>query len=234
MKTATNLKAPLWSTHAKSQRAMLLFCLMGIFCGVGLAESACAEEHELTSDEEWGCQVLLCMANPNGPKAVSECVPPITKLYSCLYRIKNPCSFPTCPMAGDGNYAKPLSDTYDPCTLQDMEDAPAGWIMQGNLTDTSKFSVKGHQYHLKAGGSSYNYAGTASDGSGNSSKACVRNLQGTALEPYQCQIDSGESSYWTTCYRQVKVYEEVTWQQQQSSRAVDVFIEGNLWTRIHW
>ena len=35
----------------------------------------------MTSREQWACEVALCMANPNGPMAVSACVAPIKKMY---------------------------------------------------------------------------------------------------------------------------------------------------------
>ena len=61
----------------------------------------------MTGNDRWGCEVLLCLANPNGPRAVGECRPPIDKLFDCL-SWRHPCKFPSCPMAGDGNYAKQL------------------------------------------------------------------------------------------------------------------------------
>ena len=52
----------------------------------------------MSSNDRWGCEVLLCLANPNGPRAVSECRPPIDKLFDCL-SWRHPCKFPSCPMA---------------------------------------------------------------------------------------------------------------------------------------
>ncbi len=86
----------------------------------------------MTGDDRWGCEVLLCLANPNGPRAVSECRPPIDKLFKCLSK-RHPCKFPSCPMAGEGNYAKQLNDGFDPCSLYGLEDAPKGHLMQGKL-----------------------------------------------------------------------------------------------------
>lgn len=94
----------------------------------------------MTGNDRWGCEVLLCLANPNGPRAVSECRPPIDKLFDCL-SWRHPCKFPSCPMAGDGNYAKQLSDGFDPCILQGMEDAPQGWIVEVNINDNNQFKT---------------------------------------------------------------------------------------------
>lgn len=43
--------------------------------------------------DNWGCTVVLCIANPKGPTALPECVAPIKKLWRELAK-GNP--FPTC------------------------------------------------------------------------------------------------------------------------------------------
>lgn len=53
----------------------------------------------LARADDWGCQVLLCLANPGGPEQCSECVPPIEKLWSAL-RHGDP--FPTCEFGSGG------------------------------------------------------------------------------------------------------------------------------------
>lgn len=195
----------------------------------------------LTGDDRWGCEVLLCLVNPNGPRAVSECKPPIDKLFDCL-SWRHPCKFPSCPMAGDGNYASQLNDGFDPCSITGMEDAPQGYIAEGSLNDTNfvKTDRRGTLF-LRKRSSSYNWGGEHwfkatedSPGYWGGTKACVKGFQGTAYEAYTCYQDSGDSSYATTCYRPVRVYEKVTWQKYQSRRAIDVFINGKNWTRVHW
>lgn len=186
----------------------------------------------MSGDDKWGCEVLLCLANPNGPKAVSECHPPIDKLFDCL-SWRHPCSFPKCPMAGDGNYAQQLTDGYDPCSIKGMEDAPVGYVAQGSVNGVDS---RGRP-NINASQSRYNYGGEHwfydSEGGRElgGSKACVRDYVGNVTESYRCS--DGDGSY-TTCYRTVKVYKEVLWQQPQSRRAIDVFIEGKNWTRVHW
>lgn len=51
---------------------------------------------------DYGCTVLLCLANPDGPKAASECESPIDRLYSDLNLGR---SLPACETAEgvDGN-----------------------------------------------------------------------------------------------------------------------------------
>lgn len=51
---------------------------------------------QLARADDWGCQVALCMANPAGPTAVSECVPVMQRLYNAL---KNKRPWPTCDRA---------------------------------------------------------------------------------------------------------------------------------------
>lgn len=195
----------------------------------------------MTGNDRWGCEVLLCLANPNGPKAVSECRPPIDKLFDCL-SWRHPCKFPSCPMAGDGNYAKQLSDGFDPCILQGMEDAPQGWIVEGNINDNNQFKTDRRKNKLlRKNNASYNWGGEHwfkvtedSPGHWGGTKACVKGYQGTAYESYTCYDSSGDSSSSSVCYRPVRVYEQVKWQQYQSRRAIDVFINGKNWTRVHW
>ena len=55
--------------------------------------------------DDWPCEVVLCLANPQGPMAVQECVPPIKKPWKHLAKGK---SFPYCEMnsnSSSGNSA---------------------------------------------------------------------------------------------------------------------------------
>ena len=145
-------------------------------------------------------------------------------------------------MAGDGNYAKQLSDGFDPCILQGMEDAPQGWIVEGNINDNNQFKTDRRKNKLLSKNTaSYNWGGEHwfkatedSPGHWGGTKACVKGYQGTAYESYTCYDSSGDSSSSSVCYRPVRVYEQVKWQQYQSRRAIDVFINGKNWTRVHW
>ena len=69
--------------------------------------------------DDWGCEVLLCLSNPAGPTAVSQCVPPIKRLYAAIFKRK-PDPFPTCDTAvspeGKRSYANVVYNSfYDPC-----------------------------------------------------------------------------------------------------------------------
>lgn len=190
----------------------------------------------LSGDDRWGCELLLCLANPNGWKSVGECRPPVEKYIECSTRKHHKCAMPKCPMAGKGNEALRNDDIYDPCALTaGYEDAPVGFLYAGKLPPNSGWrgSV------LSRGSSKYNYGGEheSCDSEGNcqtyASKACVKpsNYEGIAREPYTCYDDDGDRK---TCYRNVKVYSEIKWQAVQSRRAIDVYIEGKLYNRVHY
>lgn len=51
---------------------------------------------------EWGCKVMLCLANPEGWASVSDCVPPVTAYFACKSGWFFSCIRPTCPEAGSG------------------------------------------------------------------------------------------------------------------------------------
>lgn len=71
----------------------------------------------MTGNDRWGCELLLCLANPNGWNSVSECRPPVEKYFECSTKRHNPCSMPGCPQSGEGNYAVRNDGKYDPCKL---------------------------------------------------------------------------------------------------------------------
>jgi len=43
--------------------------------------SGSASANAMTSDQQWACEIVLCMANPAGPTAAASCKPPIEKMY---------------------------------------------------------------------------------------------------------------------------------------------------------
>lgn len=70
------MKAP-----KKLGRVSLIAAVAGL-----VPAAACAEE-------TWPCEVVLCMANPNGPTALKECEPPIRKAWKAWSKGK---SIPSC------------------------------------------------------------------------------------------------------------------------------------------
>ena len=150
---------------------------------------------------EWGCEVLLCLAAPNGPMSIPYCVPPIERLYRALLR-GDP--FPTCAMAeAEGSYARQVWDPYDPCPegmepfegyLYDKARQRQAWSTSQALADESSVA----SYYPRA---------------------CVAGLEG-----YTTTVDDSLAA----------VYSTVVWQEPQSPRAIDVYINGKFHTRVHY
>lgn len=84
----------------------------------------------LANADNWACEVALCISNPAGPMAVSECVPPITKLYHHLERGG---SFPLCQSAdGHVNFTRYGLEWQEDCpegtqTVYRRDDRKHGW-----------------------------------------------------------------------------------------------------------
>jgi hypothetical protein len=78
--------------------------LSGILLCVSLYTFSASIAHA----NDWGCEVLLCLSNPDGPTQYGECRPPIERLWSHLAKGR---SFPTCSGVGF-TASKPRYDPY--------------------------------------------------------------------------------------------------------------------------
>jgi len=79
---------------------------------VGLAIAGMMSVSPAEADN-WACEVALCLSNPAGPMAVSQCVPPITKLHKHLAKGR---SFPLCKSAdGHVKFTRYGKDYYEDC-----------------------------------------------------------------------------------------------------------------------
>lgn len=169
---------------------------------------------------DYGCKVLLCLANPNGSTAVSQCVPPIDQLHRDLARGR---PFPTCDMASapDGTggraWAQQGVSYYDPC--------PPGTT----ALPSGSLAVEG------AGGALYTGIGEG-DGlmpsygesaSPMPSKVCVGKHVGDAL----VVTGSGESyaEGVAASYDRVALLDA-----QGSPNVIDVYINSALYRRVRW
>lgn len=89
-----------------------------------------ASQPQMSSQDELGCKILLCLANPNGPEAVSQCVPPIQTLYDILSQTP-PGNIPECPMASSSatgpSYATLATNYYSTCPTG-TNPLPAGQV----------------------------------------------------------------------------------------------------------
>lgn len=75
--------------------------------------------------DDWGCEVLLCLSNPAGPTAVSQCVPPIRKLWRELARGH---AFPTCLMSNS-------QQQYARHDWASARNCPPGYLSQDDYGD---------------------------------------------------------------------------------------------------
>ncbi|NSZ10050.1 MULTISPECIES: hypothetical protein [Agrobacterium] len=87
----------------------------GMLAGVAMLAGGAFMSTSAHADD-WACEVALCISNPNGPMAVSQCVPPIKKLYRHLAKGR---SFPMCKSA-DGHV------NFTRVGMEMQEDCPTG------------------------------------------------------------------------------------------------------------
>ncbi|TCQ74735.1 hypothetical protein EDF68_11421 [Ochrobactrum sp. BH3] len=111
--------------------------------------------------DEWGCQVILCLANPGSPTEYAECVPPITKLYKHLAKGG---SFPSCSGA-DFSTSHPASEPFE-CTddyeLVRVQDTDSHAIHA--MCRSKKFHQVENKYCYNSQGSSSNGEWVMKDG----------------------------------------------------------------------
>lgn len=175
---------------------------------------------------DYGCKVLLCLANPasnGGPKGVAECVPPINQLYHDLRKGR---PFPTCDLA-DGNdgssYARQVYDPYDPCPATLRAAARGTYVVQGQKAAQNSLSKRweGHTAYTFNGQPQISEPRISGDDSPGP-RACV----GKPVGSYT--LGSYEDSYT------VSLFDKVVWQTAQNPRAIDIFIDNKWQQRVRW
>jgi hypothetical protein len=179
---------------------------------------------EAKADDVWGCQVLLCLSNPDGPEAVKECVPPIERLWDEL-RHGHP--FPSCPSSGSA-YARQTFSHYDLCPAGTTE-LPTG---QFGAAATAKWDV--YPGIGDGGGvAQWTYSAALGGRTAMPPKVCVgrRIGQGTVYLPTQ---DSGQSGP-TYHAHQVGYYDQlILLPARGSPNVVDVYIDNTPYRRVRW
>lgn len=76
-------------------------------------------------DKDSGCRLVLCLANPNGPMAVAECVHDVKAYFNWIRRPKKFPSPPSCDSAKEkGAYFQHTYDHYGLCP-EGMKDIPS-------------------------------------------------------------------------------------------------------------
>jgi hypothetical protein len=170
---------------------------------------------------DYGCTVLLCLANPAGPRAVAECVPPINRLFRDLARGRG---FPTCAMAsapnsnGGASWAQPGVSYYDAC--------PAGTTALPSGVLAMPGAGSGGPFHTGIGeGDSITPSGDPSVPM--PSKVCV----GTKLGDTYVRGDPFDPS----TVQSVAVYDRVVLMDAHSSpNVIDVYVDSTFSHRVRW
>jgi hypothetical protein len=194
------------------------------------AQGATAPPHVPT--HEWGCEVLLCLANPAGPTAVAACVPPIHHLWRELAKGH---AFPSCAEASGTagrSYAQPVESFYDPCPEGSTELPAMNWAeltspmttsvpaMRSGMPSSYRAAAYGVQYLGVAGSETPPTSVEAGDAM---PKMCVANHVDDRLDW------SGDIS------RTVGRYQTIwTALPSPSPRAIDVYIDDVFWGRVRY
>ncbi len=183
--------------------------------------------------QDWGCEVLLCLANPNGPTAVEECVPPIERLWHELARGH---AFPTCAMASGPNgrsHALSTRRYYDRCPDGTTALAADGLAMLARpmrataAPPTRSGAPSG--FVAAAARAIYTGIGDADgfnrpgDRGALPGKVCVANRRGTT------QVGSGDDGVTVDLYDTVYVAPA-----HVSPRVIDVYVDGAYWQSVRW
>lgn len=173
---------------------------------------------------DYGCKVLLCLANPAGPTAVSECVPPITQLWKDLAKFK---PFPTCDMSGS-SYAQQGTSYYDPCPANTTALSQGVYAIQGSQVPQNDWWWAQQQtLYTGIGSGDGLQPGNGDDYQPLPAKVCVGNKVGQV----SYSKGSGDDYQWITA----DVYDKVVILDPQGSpRIIDVFIDNALYRRVRW
>jgi hypothetical protein len=174
------------------------------------------------AEDLWGCQVLLCLSNPDGPEALTECQPPIERLWEHL---RHGNSFPSCPSGGSA-YARPTSSYYDLCPAGTTE-LPSGQL--GAAASAKRMIY----YGIGDGGNAaqWEYGGMQTQ---IPSKVCVGRRVGQGIEylPTQGGGERGGPNYQAHV---VGYYDQlVVLPAHSSPRVIDVYIDNARYKRVRW
>lgn len=182
---------------------------------------------------DWGCEVLMCMSNPNGSTAVNECRPPMDRLWRELARGN---SFPTCTLNNGSNsrtagtWVQPTHNYYSMCPTN-TKPLPIG--SYANFTAASGASSSASGVYAGIGDGSYVYP--TYDGRSYSNYmpplVCVGSLTSTKKQ----FIPSGDTRMGGGKWITVGAYSEVVLQDPgPSPSAFDIYINGEIYTRSRY
>jgi len=192
----------------RKSRSAAALCLLAFFCWMVPATA---------SASDYGCKVLLCLANPAGPTAVAQCVPPISQLWRDLAHVP-PRPFPTCDEARP---AQAVQNTtyYDPCPDGTTALDTGVLALQQGMPDFSQPSVG-----IGSGDGLMPWNG---DSFVLTSKVCI----GRQVGQTWVMTGSGDNSWggFVNVYDRVAVLDPA-----MSPRVIDVYLNGGLYRRVRW
>lgn len=210
-------------------KLILSFCNLRRFSVIAGLLAATISPAALAQDSNYGCKVLLCLANPQGPRAVAECVDDINRLYRDLHRGR---PMPRCEMA----QANASAGTVEAVQRRVWHDeCPAG-------TSSLALGARAVQGSAPPGGVAVSYDpysyGTPFVGIGDTSgevagefgtfvqqKVCVGNRVGTAI--VYSGGDGGAESF--DIYDRIVVIDPAP-----TPDVIDVLINGQLNNRVRY
>ena len=163
----------------------------------------------------YGCRVLLCLANPLGPTAVAQCVPPIIQLWRDLAQVP-PRPFPTCDEALPSTAVQNTS-FYDPCPDGTTALDTGALALQQGAPDQTSPSVGIGDGDNQVQNGDFTLA----------SKVCV----GRQVGQVWLSTGSGDNvwSGYVGVYDRVAILDPAT-----SPRVIDVYLNGALYRRVRW
>lgn len=163
--------------------------------------------------DDYGCTVLLCLANPKGPKAADGCAPSIDRLFNDLKRGR---AFPSCDMANaPSGSARAVHGTnyFDNCPAGTSALADGTYAMQGK---------EAREYYIGMGEGQGGFIGSQGQ------KICV----GQQIGQTAIGLSSDDGSVMTV---PVGIYDRIVSLAPNSSpRYIDVLINGQLYNRVRW
>jgi hypothetical protein len=201
------------------------FILISAISALVVLPTAHASDH--------GCTVLMCLSNPAGPTAVTECVPPIKKLWRDLSKGR---AFPSCDEAdgadGKRSFVRQVRTHYAECSsgLRALESDRVAVL--ANLVSTGVWALAPDRVEYPGIGSGDDLSVMLMRDRPLPPKVCVGNLvpvvdtaDGRSAEVL-ISVPYATRTVWA--FDRVEVLEPLP-----RGLALDVYINGAFWQRTH-
>jgi hypothetical protein len=183
----------------------------------------------IANASDYGCRVLMCMSNPQGPMAVQQCQPPIQRFMQEQAK-KPPDPFPSCEEGAPATM-QGANRPYDFCPegttalgeqVEAIQLAPAVYAQMGGLSPWMQGGAMPEGLKIETGIGEGNATGL-----GARNKVCV----GRPLGTLTFRSGSGE---WVEM-KTVNVFEQLTTMAPAASpRVIDVYIQDKLYRSVRY